>query len=168
MTRKRINPDELLARAEQGALDDLSPAEIEALEAYVNADPSAAARLAPVTPTVEPALAEVSGPSAAEWARVWAGIDAACSRAAQAGRARRGPRRWLRVWEAVTAAAACVALAVLWRSGASVEDGGWPLQLSNNVEIESVEVYGDETSFVVYADDGSGRAVIWVLEDTGA
>lgn len=179
MTPMRENPDQLLERVAAGRLDELSPEQVAALEAHVNESAAAAARLANLVPQ-PPAgqFAPVAEPTAAEWERVWRGVEAAEVRSAARGagavevrrtvRDRGGARRFLRLWEGVAAAAACVLLAVLWRSSQPAAEASWPIQLSQHVEVDSLEVFDDSTAFVVVPDDGSDGAVIWVLEESGA
>ncbi|MEP0846650.1 MAG: hypothetical protein HRF50_07480 [Phycisphaerae bacterium] len=177
MTPMRENLDQLLERVAAGRLDELSPEQVAALETHLNANAAAAARLANLLPR-PPAgpLARVAEPSAAQWERVWRGVEAAGSRqaargtdAASAPQTMRGrTRRFLRLWEGIAAAAACVLFAVLWRSSQPAAEASWPIQLSQHVEVDSLEVFDDSTAFVVVPDDGSDGAVIWVLDEPGA
>ncbi len=168
MTRDAHDIQRLLQELELGRLDALSPDDVAALEQHLNADDQAAARLADRRPPRDERLSlPAAQPTAAEWDRMWQVVAGSATESAPLRKSTGRPRRWLRLVEGVTAAAACVALAALWHGGASTEAlaAEWPMQLSENVEVESLEVFGDQTSFVLYPDDGSGQAVIWVIEE---
>ncbi len=156
------NFDELLDRVAAGRLDDLTPEQVAALEAHLNATPVAAERLADMVPEVDPRLAaRVSTPTDAEWDEVWQQVDsAALSREPTA----RTLGRVIRLWRPLAAAAACLLLLVLWRAAPSPADAAWELQLSDNVIVHELEVFGDSSAFIAYSDE-DGSAVIWVFEE---
>jgi hypothetical protein len=163
MTTTSDNFDELLARVAEGRLDDLTPEQVAALAAHLDATPMAAQRLADIVAVTDPRLAGAPpSPPEAEWGRVWQGIDSAA--ATHASRPR-GSTRALRLWQAVTAVAACLLLVVLWRSVNPPTEASWQMRLSDDVVVHEVEVFGDASSFIAYSEDGSGSAVIWVLEE---
>ena len=55
---------------------------------------------------------------------------------------------------------------LMWRGMTPPEQSAWPIQLSDQVVVHEIEVFGDADAFVEYADDG-GVAMIWVLENEG-
>jgi hypothetical protein len=162
MTTPMDNLDELLACVAEGRLDDLTPEQVAALEEHLNAMPAAAERLAGIVPAAEPQLRDTAAPSAAEWNDVWERIESATAPGETRSRVI-GRAAWL--WRTVTAAAACLLLVVVWRIGASATEPAWEIQLSDHVLVHELEVFGDASSFVAYAEDGSGSAVIWVFEE---
>jgi hypothetical protein len=163
MTTPTENFDELLDRVRAGRLDDLTTEQVAALEAHLNGTPAAAGRLADVMPVPDPRLTAAAPlPSAADWDNVWERIDS--------GKARRLPARHalgrvFRLWQPLAAAAACLLLLVVWRTMLSPAEPPWQLRLSDEVVVHELEVSGDASAFVAYADDGSGTAVIWVFEE---
>jgi hypothetical protein len=163
MTTPADNVDDLLDRVAAGRLDDLTPAQVAGLEVHLNATPAAEERLTDVVPTADPRLsASTAVPSDAEWEDVWQRIDSA--RPARASTAR-AIKRTIRFWQPLAALAACVALLVAWRWGPFSTRSDWPIQLSSDVEVLELEVFGDASAFVSYSDDGQGVTVIWVLDD---
>jgi len=163
MTTPTESFDELLERVSAGQLDDLTPEQVAALEAHLNATPAAAERLVDVMPTPDPQLTSgVPSPSGADWDRVWERIDSvATSRA----RPPRSLGRVFRLWQPLAAAAACLLLIVVWRTMLSPAEPPWEIQLSDDVVVHELEVFGNASAFVAYADDESGAAVIWVFEE---
>lgn len=162
MTKPIDNLDELLARVADGRLDDLTPEQVAALEAHLDATPPAADRLAGVTPTPDPQLtAAPPTPSETEWNGIWQRIDSAIPM--------RGPTptviaRVIRLWRPLAAAAACLLLLlVLWRLAPSTPS--WEIHLSNDVVVHELEVFGNSSAFVAYSDDDDGSAMIWVFEE---
>ncbi len=154
--------DKLLDRVAAGELDALRPDEIAALERHLNADPPAAAALADLTPAVEPALAATAAPTPAEWERVWDRIESAASTPAA------GPHaafRVIRFWQPLLAAAACLVLMFSLQTRSVAPRGASQIRLSDDVVVSELEVYDDADALVMYDDDGSGRAIIWVFED---
>ena len=93
---------------------------------------------------------------------VWERIDAA-------GAAPQPPayvlRRAFRLWRPLAAAAACVALLLVWRAMSPAPQSSWSIELSEDVVVHEVEVFGDASAFVAYSEDG-GAAAIWVLEES--
>jgi hypothetical protein len=164
MTTPADNLDELLDRVAAGRLDDLTPAQVAALELHLNATSAAEERLTDVVPTADPCLsASTPIPSHAEWEDVWHRIDSA--RPARASTAR-VIRRTIRVWQPLAALAACLALLLVWRWSPFSTAADWPIELSSNVEVLEIEVFGDASAFVSYSDEEHGAAVIWVLDDS--
>ena len=141
MTTPTDNLEELLARVRAGRLDELTPEQVAALEAHLDATPAAAERLANVVPEPDPHLsAAVSPPTEDEWNAVWERVESATS-------APQSPRRPLsrvfRLWSPLAAAAACLLLVVVWRLSAPP---AWEIQLSEDVlvlcgETRLVKVY---------------------------
>ncbi len=163
MTTPTENFDELLDRVSAGQLDALTPEQVTALEAHLNATPAAAERLADVTPAPDPLLTSaVQAPSKADWDNVWERVDSA---EAAPLPARPALGRMFRFWQPLAAAAACLLLLVVWRTMLSPAEPSWQLRLSDDVVVHELEVSGDASAFVAYADDESGTAVIWVFEE---
>ena len=152
--------DKLLARLRDGAIDELSPEEIAALEAHLNAETEFADALADTVPVPDCPAFDRSGPTAAEWEGVWQSIESAQTQ--EAGKTR--SPRFVRFWQPLFAAAACLMLVITWRFGAS-NTPHWNAQLSNDVVVHELEVYDDASSMVAYTGDGSGSAIIWVFEE---
>jgi len=166
MKRHDDNLNRLLEAAMAGRLDELTDDQIARLSEHLDASPADAARMAAVAPVVDAALTPpVSQPSAAEWSRVWSKIDAA------AGEREVAVRR-LRFWRGVqrfAAIAACVLVALVWRSGQSGSPGGGVMESIAGVQIDEMTVAGGYSATVDVSDDGS--AIIWVTEsdlDDGA
>jgi hypothetical protein len=161
MNASSHNPDELLARVADGQLDQLTPEQVAALEAHLNTTPAVADRLADVVPAPDPHLVPASSPpSEAEWDALWERVDSA-------GSARQTPNtiaRVLRFWRPLAAVAACLLLVVLWRAVPWASEPSWKMQLSDDVVVHELEVFGDSSAFVAYSDDESGSAVIWIFE----
>jgi hypothetical protein len=163
MTTPIENFDRLLDRVSAGQLDDLTPEEVAALEAHLNTTPAAAQRLADAVPTPDPRLTfAVPSPSDADWDRVWERIHSA---EAAPLAPRHAVRRVFRLWQPLAAAAACLLMIIIWRTMLSPAKPSWELRLSDDVVVHELDVSGDASAFVAYADDGSGTAVIWVFEE---
>lgn len=162
MTTPTENFDELLDRVSAGQLDALTPEQVAALEAHLNATPAAAQRLAGVVPAPDPRLTSAPSPSEADWDRVWERVDWA---EAAPLPARPALGRVFRLWRPLAAAAACLLLVVVWRTMLSPAVPSWELRLSDDVVVHELEVFEDASAFVAYADDESGTAVIWVFEE---
>ena len=163
MTAPNNNVEKLLAQVAAGRLDDLTPEQVAVLEAHLNAAPAASERLASAAPPGDPQpTGAPPSPSETEWNRIWKRIDsAAVTRAPRPTRS----MHTVRLWQAVTAVAACLLLVVVWRLASPPTAASWQMRLSNDVVVHEVEVFGDATSFIAYSEDGSGSAVIWVLEE---
>lgn len=165
---------DLLTAASAGDFDALSPEQIEQLEAHVNACPACAERLGDATPTPDPALdalkqvgAGTGAPTPEVWENVWDGIEAGrlSDSAPQPVKSRRSLLR--RIWKPLTAAAACLMVAAVWRATTGPWTVSPAVQLSTNVEVHELEVFGDETAIVFSMDSNNGAAVIWVLDEQG-
>ncbi len=156
---------ELLDRVVAGELDALRPEEVAALDEHLNADPQAGALLAEVLPPVEPLLRVGGAPTPAEWERVWDGIESADGAgAAPAVRGSHRTLRLMRLWQPLLAAAACLVL-MFTLTGRFTASAPRPIRLSGDVVVNDLEVDDDADALVMYDDDGSGRAIIWVFED---
>ena len=163
MTTPDGNPDELLAQVAGGRLDELTPEQVAALEAHLNATPAAAERLADVVPASDPGMSHMPAPpSATEWDELWERVDSALPVRKSAPRE---VGRVIRLWEPLAAVAACLLLMILWRAGPAPAQPAWEMRLSDHVVVHELEVFGDASSFVAYSDDDSGTAVIWVIEE---
>ncbi len=151
----------------EGRFDDVSPDEIEQVETHLNECEACANRLNHVTPTADPLLdAEPAEPSAEQWEGAWDRID---DSAAAAEATVREPRR-LPMWAGLSAAAVVVAAVGLWQSVGLRNGSDWAMQLAGagDVQIESLEVFGDATTMVLGAGDDAETPVIWVMEEEGA
>ena len=172
MNEEHTQLNALLARVAAGEIDALNPSEIALLESHLNDAPDAAGQLAKGRPPLM-RLPEIAMPPEAAWDAMFDRIDA--SRGAATASPGRSPttrpdrthrlRRLRKTWEPLLAAAAVVLLAVMWRLSPTTPTAAepWDLRLATDVSIDEIEVFGDATSFVAYADDGS--TVIWVFED---
>lgn len=166
MTRHDDNLKQLLDAAIAGQLDELTDEQIAQLAEHLDASPNDAARLAAVAPPVSALVAPpLVQPSAAEWSRIWRGIDKATGE-------REVVVRRLRVWRGVqsfAAIAACVLVALVWRGGRVATSGGGALESATGVQIDEMVVAGGYSATVDVSDDGS--AIIWLSEtdaDEGA
>ena len=189
----RENLEALLRRVEAGELDSLTPEQIDALEAHLNAMageskppdlPRLGGRLAlPDAALPDLAIPDSAMPTPAEWERVWNNIEAGVTTVpadatpipadrvslklvATAKSKRSVGRRVIKFWPAWAAVAACVALLFTWHFAAPPVSAGWEMQLADQVEVDELDVFGDATAFVDFNDDGT--AMIWVFEGNGA
>lgn len=155
-----------LQTVESGRLDALSDAQVSSLESHLEDCAACAARLARAEPpAVSSRSASLAGPSDAEWSAVWDGIEnTSATTDLRPNRLR--PTIVLRFWPVGAAAAALLLAVGLWRVG-QWPGSGPTMQLSSNVEIHEIEVFGDATTFVAL-DDSGGAAMIWVVQDEGA
>lgn len=170
MSRDYDNLDEALRAVAAGNLDALTPEQVARLERVLNDEPGVAARLAACTPAPEPKLAtalqaaeQAALPPAQRWDLTWQRIDAAApltQRRAHAGIA----GRLIRLWQPLVAAAACLMLAVMWRTTSSPTEDAWPMQLATDVQIDSLEVPDGMTSLIVAGGDDNYK-LIWILPD---
>ena len=69
----------------------------------------------------------------------------------------------------LAAAAVVMLMAGLWRIIPSAGSDEWAIHLAsvNDVEIESLETFGDSTSMIMTAGDNSEIEVVWVMDDKG-
>jgi len=163
MSETTPNLDALLDRLAAGELDAFEPDEIEALERHLNEHSGAAERMINVKPPAAGELAfDEPMPDESAWGAVWDGIDAGV-KSARRSTIRRS--RWSNLFRVSGALAACALAMVAWKITRPDASAGWSMELAGNVEIEDLEVFGDETGFVSYADDDSGAAFVWVMED---
>ena len=164
MTAQDHNMDELLELVSAGRLDKLSPGQVAALEAHVNATPTAAETLADIVPLLDPELGTAApAPSDDRWNELWARIDSAVSppEAAEKPADRQvNLRRVLRFWQPLAAAAACVLAIVAWQLSTSPAA---EIEVSGDVVVHEIEVFGDDSAFVAY--DEKGTAIVWVFEE---
>jgi len=181
MNASKHNLDELLTRVAEGRLDELTAEQVAALEVHLNDSPEAAAKLAEriPTPPAGPLAAEPAPPTEKEWDAVWNGIEAGEKK--NEGEPSVAPdgapfppshlptfpqaQRLARLWRPLSALAACVALFAAWHFATPTASADLEISLSDDVVIEEMEIFGDASAFVAYAGDGSGSAVIWILED---
>lgn len=165
------NLDQLLAALESGDPAGLDERLLAQLEHALACNPELLARLADRTPAPPANLAVqlaawevVESPEPAAWNRMWDRIVAAEVRSGNT----RGARRplILRLWQPVMAAAACLLLTLGWRLGAPSESTTtdfWPILLATDADIQQVEVYDGDTSFIFATGGNNSVQVIWVL-----
>lgn len=150
----------------EGRFDEIEPDEMARVEAHLNECDACADRLADVTAAGDAELrAEPVGPTADQWGAVWDRIDAGSSGKSTSRR----PRR-LSLWAGLSAAAVFVAAVGLWQVVELRRGPDRTMHLADNddVQIESLEVYGDATTIVLEAGDDAKVPVIWVMEEQGA
>ena len=102
------------------------------------------------------------------WEALWNRIDEAAMDSRVVGLS--GTRtRWLRSWGAMSAAAAILLATAIWHLVPLGPSPAWEFQLAaaRDVEIESLEVFGEATTFVLNTDDDVGTSIIWVMEENG-
>lgn len=160
MPKDANNLKRLLTLVEHGRLDDLSSADVAALEKHLNEDAGAAGSIAEVVPSGGDAGSRVrAAPTAAEWASLWERIESGVGARPDETPARGGapPRvfTWFRV---VTAAAACVAFLLAWLFTPETRpvdrSAGWALEFSGANQILELTVPGSVRAMVHYTDDG--------------
>jgi hypothetical protein len=158
-----------IAALAEGRFDDLSPDEVAAVETHLNVCAACAARLATARATPDAGYPEPpAGPEAGVWDAVWNRIDEAALDSRPVGLS--GARaRWLRSWGAMSAAAAILLATAIWHLVPLGPSPAWEFRLAGarDVEIESLEVFGEATTFVLNTDDDVGTAIIWVMEENG-
>lgn len=145
----------VLANVASGKWDALTPADVELLEHGTGA--AAAQRLGNQRPVLEADfIAPTPEPTAAEWAQVWRGVEAAHDT-----RGRFSPAARRHGWRGVAALAACVALAIVWRGNMPAEP---ELRLARDLRIEELTFAADATGLVWTTDGPGGLSIIWVVE----
>lgn len=190
MNDQPVDIVKLMDRLAADGLDALTPAEMEQLEAAMNADPQLAERLADLPADGAGDLPAVPEPDEQAWDRVWDGITAA-------QRPQRG--HWWRWAGGALAAAAAVLLAIgLWPdlsdpqprpqtgmtlAGAddievleldvagdvdlAVAGSGsprWSTRLDPEIEIVEMETFGDNNLLVLAAGADDDIPVVWLVE----
>ena len=152
-----------LEALDTGRLDDLSPAQLARLEAYLNEDAPAAASLAEQVPPVTPELQNaVPLPSAEDWQQVWHRIAAATAPA----QARPQRPLVLRLWPPVAAAAAVCLLTVgVWTFTRPSPGADWPVEWAHEVEVNALELPAGGTPLVLAAGSEDTIPVIWVIDE---
>jgi len=158
----------LLTALVEGRFDDLSPDEMAVVEQHLNECAECSSRLAGVDGTCETAImADVQEPSAEQWDQTGAAIDDSLS--SVTGQ-RSSTFRFGRMAMAGLSVAALLAIGVTvgqfaMRSG--LAGRGMQLASASEVEIESVEVFGDTDLLVLNTGDEGDPSIIWVVEDSG-
>lgn len=166
MDTPRDNLETLLRAVARGELDRLTPTQVAELELSLNA--GGAADFGEQVAGLEPALAAalvaaeaVDRPAIRTWDSMWGRIDAATASSSGASRS-----RILRLWRPLAAVAAGFLFLAAWQVAQPPLVEPWPLRLATDTEIQSLEVYGDATPFVVSAgQNGSAIKVIWMLAE---
>ena len=164
MNAEHRDMQSLLDAVARGELDTLTPDQAALLESALNERPELAEQLA--APGSEALLPPVEAPTAAEWERVWAGIDAGVPRDLPDSAKTRPPvlyRFGLHVAAGVAAAALLVAVFV-----AGFNRTPEPLQSGGVVEVLQVESSGDAALMVSPAWDEEEFTVIWVFDEQEA
>lgn len=159
--------DALLALID-GRPDALAPEQVAELETHLDECPTCAARLARVQARPEATLHDALAapvPEPALWDAVWDRIDARST--AVSVTARRRLPVTLRLWSGLSAAAAVILLATVWWLTPPAADYPWDLRLAgpDDVNIQSLEVFGDATSIVLTAEGDDAAPIIWVIEE---
>jgi hypothetical protein len=152
----------LLGRVRGGNLDDLSADDVARLAELADRDADVAQFLARCQPPTPPPLAAPL-PSAADWERVWSGVQAGGE-----GVTSRGPRwgRALRGWRAVAAVAAVLLFAVTWQTQRPAEPF-WPVEWAEDVTISELQVYDGVPIVVAAGGEEQAITVIWSVETGG-
>ena len=188
MNYSRTQLEDLLNRARAGSVA-FSPEEIDALAAYLNQTPAAAARLADEIPALG-SFAAAELPHPAEWERVWNALDDSLPASPRltivhaeelASRERLSmllgdddsmARRSRRPWSALSlpgliAVAACILIAAMFRMPHAQPQESDTLQLAGDVEILNIDARGGATPLLLPLMDGS-PLVIWSFDNQGA
>jgi hypothetical protein len=159
-----LTPEELeraLARLERGELDALEPAQVSALEVWLNSDPGAAARLADCLPPAFSACPlAVPQPSARVWQRIWYEIR----RSIAAAVVLRGHRFRVAAFAVAAALALAVGLVTLRQLGGQTDQH---VLWARAIEVEELEVFEGATPLVLSAGLDDTIPVIWVLDSGG-
>ncbi len=146
-----------------GRLADLSIEQVARLEARLNADTDAAARLADLCPPADPALVEpVNMPTADAWDCVWTRIEAAPAQRRRSTPAQTGI--FLRWRPALAAAAVCALMVGTWTFRTPPSSNDWPIEWAHTVQINYLEVATGATPLVIAAGAEDAIPIIWVLE----
>lgn len=146
----------LLTLVAEGRLDALTDAEMHRLEHALNTNPALADQIGGMT--ADGGAYAPAQPTDAEWERVWAGVDTD-------QQAVTSPRRLWRIGP-LSVAAALVMMVGLWRLATPAT--ALTLTPDDDVEIVSVETFGDDAPFIIAAADDDEFPVIWVIENEGA
>lgn len=148
-----------------GRFDAIGAEEMADLEAHLNACEACSSRLGEMQAGPEAEWDEaVALPSSDEWSRMGQAIEDAY-RAERRSGIPPGPIRLARRWGAI---AAILLLSVsVWRCGVGGVEPAWSLELArgDEVEIRSLEVFGDAMPFVVSAGEDGDVPVIWVIQN---
>lgn len=148
-----------------GRFDAIGAEEMADVEAHLNACAACSSRLGVMRAGPEAVWDEpVQLPSSDEWTRVGQAIEDAY-RAERRSGISAGPIRLARRWGAI---AAILLLSVsVWRFGVWGVEPAWSLQLArgDEVEITSLEVFGDAMPFVISAGEDGDVPVIWVIQN---
>jgi anti-sigma factor RsiW len=147
-----------------GRLDALAPEYVSAMETHLNECPTCAARLAAAQARPEDTLT-APAPDPARWDAVWDRIDA--PPVAETVPPRRRVPATLRLWSGLSAAAAVILIASLRWLAPPATDSSWNLRLAGpeDVQIQTLEVFGDATSIVLTAEGDDDAAIIWVIQE---
>lgn len=157
---------QLINAVRRGCLDELTSGDVDALAMHLNDCARCAALISgdiPDPQTLSDPLRTLPAPGDAD--RQWAAISKALD--GQTGHvvSLRKPRR-LAVWSSVSAAAVLLLSVTAWQLWPQTADL-WSLDLAGqgDVDIQSVEVYGDAHLMLMNLDDENGISVIWVTDD---
>ncbi len=152
-----------IAALREGRFDAIEPDQMAAAETHMNDCAACRSALENVTPIPEARLCETFAlPEGESWKKVWDNVDEA---AATPPHAQARIIRFMRPWGTLAAAAAVMLMVGLWRTG--TDDWAFQLAGAADVEIESMEVFGDSTAMLMsFGDDDI--SIIWVMDDEGA
>lgn len=158
---------ETIVALREGQFEAVETEQMEAVETHLNECESCQALLAGAAARPEAALREaVRLPTEQAWGEAWERVDAASESPAPSTQR---ILRFARPWGTFAAAAVVMLMVGLWRVMPDPESNGWALQLAgiDDVEIESLETFGNSTSMLMTAGDDDEISIIWVMDDEG-
>ncbi|MCH7870552.1 MAG: hypothetical protein IID33_02520 [Planctomycetes bacterium] len=165
-TQSCENYRETIAALRDGRFDAIQPDQMAAAETHMNGCAACRSALTDVTPIPEPQLCETATlPADESWKSVWDKLDES---AATPNHTQARILRFVRPWGTLAAAAVVMLMVSLWRMTPATDTDDWAFQLAvaGDVEIESMEVFGDSTSMLMsFGDDDI--SIIWVMDDEG-
>ena len=183
---------ELLERVRQGALHELTPAEVERLAAATETTPAVADQLAAL-PAEPPANWPAPSPPTAEaWDAMWRNVERGAESGAEESNT--GPRlqldshtsvpldsrsrdvlnvrsmrrsRWFTRAPVLAAAAAIVLMVGVWRLYTPPAVAPQQLTPDRDAAFLDVSTSGNDTAVVMLSNDDDKFPVLWIVEDTG-
>ena len=159
---------ETIVALREGLFDGIEAERMRAAEKHLNECEGCRALLADASARPEAGLRDAMQlPTEQAWDDAW-------ERVAAVGGGSRGAStqrilRLARPWGTFAAAAVVMLMVSLWRVMPDAESTGWALQLAgvDDVEVESLETFGDSTSMLMTAGDDDEISIIWVMDDEG-
>lgn len=150
-----------------GRFEAISPEAMAAAEAHLNECPHCAARLEAALPASDSMLrAKLDVPRPDAWHAVWERIELETRPRQTAPTV----YRFARTFSALAAAAVLLLAIGLLRFGPFSGGASEELRLAaaEDVQIESLEINGDEMPFVISAGEKENIPVIWFVQNEGA